>query len=87
MMIAVNANEDMKYEVSPIDDEKIAVKAIDNTKRILKEFEELSEDVNDAENNLWIRTALVGDDLKHWKVTILGPSDTCYAGGTFVIDI
>ena len=87
MMIAVNANEDMKYEVSPIDDEKIAVKAIDNTKRILKEFEELSEDVNDAENNLWKRTTLVGDDLNHWKVMILGPSDTCYAGGAFVIDI
>jgi len=30
---------------------------------------------------------LVGDDLKHWKGAIFGPSDTCYEGGTFIIDI
>lgn len=30
---------------------------------------------------------MVGDDLKHWKGAIFGPSDTCYEGGTFIIDI
>jgi len=34
-----------------------------------------------------VQANLVGDDLKHWKGTIFGPSDTCYEGGTFLIDI
>lgn len=29
----------------------------------------------------------VGDDLRHWKGKIFGPSDTPYEGGTFTVDI
>jgi len=25
--------------------------------------------------------------MRHWKGTIFGPKDTCYEGGTFLVDI
>ena len=28
-----------------------------------------------------------GDDLMHWKGKIFGPKETCYEGGTFIVDI
>merc|ERR1712176_137318 len=54
----------------------------------MKELNELQEAANNAPaDQKVVRANLVGDDLKHWKGTIFGPIDTCYAGGTFIIDI
>lgn len=61
--------------------------AMDNNSRIMKELKELQEAARNASGQKTVQANLVGDDLKHWKGTIFGPSDTCYEGGTFIIDI
>jgi ubiquitin-conjugating enzyme (huntingtin interacting protein 2) len=60
---------------------------MDNNSRIMKELKELQEATRSAGTTKTVQASLVGDDLKHWKGTIFGPDDTCYTGGTFVIDI
>ena len=61
--------------------------AIDYKNRIIKDFKELQEATNNQGKNLNFSARLVDYDLNHWKATIFGPPDTCYAGGAFVIDI
>ena len=34
-----------------------------------------------------VTIALVGDALTNWNATIVGPADTPYAGGKFVVNI
>ena len=51
--------------------------------RVMKEYSDLNKD---SKNNA-VHVKMVGDDIHHWKGTIKGPMDTCYQGGTFVIDI
>jgi len=53
----------------------------------MKELKELQEAARNAGSQKSVQANLVGDDLKHWKGTIFGPSDTCYSEGTFIIDI
>merc|ERR1719510_547418 len=51
--------------------------------RIKKEFEEIGKLGPEA----GITAELVAKDFKHWKGYIQGPSDTCYEGGQFAVDI
>ena len=48
--------------------------------RIQKEQQELKKSKD-------LIVDMCGDDLFHWKGTINGPDDTCYADGKFTIDI
>ena len=54
--------------------------------RILKELKELQEAAKKS-NEKTVQAQVVGDNIRHWKGTIFGPGDTCYEGGTFVVDI
>lgn len=49
------------------------------TRRLQKEFKDLSENGHDVE--------VIDDDILHWQVAIHGPADTPYFGGTFVVNI
>mmetsp|Transcript_17626 Transcript_17626/g.35766 ORF Transcript_17626/g.35766 Transcript_17626/m.35766 type:complete len:150 (+) Transcript_17626:340-789(+) len=51
-------------------------------RRLKKEMSEMTS--NPPEN---ISAAPVGDDLFHWKASIIGPSDSLYSGGVFHLDI
>lgn len=37
--------------------------------------------------NRQVEARTVGDNIRRWKGTIFGPKDTCYEGGTFIVDI
>ena len=54
--------------------------------RITKELKELQQEAQKNPNSV-VSAKTVGDDIRHWKGTIFGPSDTCYAGGIFKVDI
>ena len=50
--------------------------------------EELKELTRNPRSNLGITVGLMDEDnLFEWKCTILGPSDTCYKGGLFILKI
>ena len=50
--------------------------------------EELKELTRNPRSNLGITVGLLDEDnLFEWKCTILGPSDTCYKGGLFILKI
>ncbi|XP_033744499.1 ubiquitin-conjugating enzyme E2-16 kDa-like isoform X2 [Pecten maximus] len=53
-----------------------------STKRLKKELLLMTRDP--PEN---CSASLVNDDLFHWKASLLGPEETPYAGGSFVLDI
>jgi len=50
---------------------------------VQREFEEFKK--NSETSNITI--SMIENDLFHWKGTILGPEDTPYQGGKFIIDI
>lgn len=50
--------------------------------RLNKELQDLS--ANPPEN---CSVTLVGDDITRWRVDIVGPQDTPYAGGHFEVQI
>ena len=54
--------------------------------RITKELKELQMESQKNPNSV-VSAKTVGDDIRHWKGTIFGPSDTCYSGGIFKVDI
>jgi len=51
-------------------------------KRLAKEYEELQTDPLDN-----VDVGLEDENLFHWVITVIGPDDTPYAGGIFVIDL
>ena len=53
----------------------------------MKELKELQDGVKKANGEKVVEAKVVGDDLRHWKGKIFGPSDTCYEGGIFYVDI
>ena len=54
--------------------------------RILEEFKEIHDESNKSNNNCGITIGLVNDDSYYdWKITLVGPKDTCYKGGCFIL--
>ena len=51
--------------------------------RIMKEYEDLQKHKEENTVTVW----MVDSNIRHWKGKIKGPIDTCYQGGTFIIDI
>jgi len=53
------------------------------TRRVAKELGDIQ---NDAQSKI-LAQPVVADDIMHLKASFLGPPDTPYEGGTFVVDI
>merc|ERR1711879_92994 len=47
----------------------------------------MGEEIGKLGPEAGITVELVAKDFKHWKGYIQGPSDTCYEGGQFAVDI
>lgn len=52
----------------------------------MKELKELQEAKKNTKGPI-VEAAMVANNMRHWKGTIFGPSDTPYEGGTFHVDI
>lgn len=52
------------------------------TRRINRELQDI---IRDPPFN--VSAGAIGDDITHWKATIIGPTATPFEGGTFILDI
>ena len=63
----------------------ISMKKIEAIKRIKEEFKDLSTNPNP---NIGVTVGLVNENnIFEWKCTLMGPKDTSYEGGLFILNI
>ena len=62
----------------------ISPQKLKTMKYLKNEFNKLQ---NDPIQSLGFIVRLINNDLFHWKITFIGPEDTPYSGGQFILTV